>query len=420
MVLGQQLKLLTLLYILLLSSTIFAQEQKVLEAPDIFRRCSPSVAKVLTGRSQGTGFYYEPGILVTAAHVIDGETDIRVEFANGVKTKVALILAFDREADYALLALDHTMPYVPELKVGDYDALQTGETIYIIGNPEGLEFSLTHGIVSAKRKQGTRDILQVSAPAAPGSSGSPVLNKYGRVVAVLSSGIKGADSLNFAVSSDYFKKRLGFSPTDFFKGPQGSKAYSLDKYNEHLNAIKASLKNLEIAYKGLVNAHEAAGYKDQGLSDKQDEVSLFLNSIHRDYNYSNAVNEMREYVDSIKGQITQLDLIELYDLAIDGYSNTYESLEGVKKRKPQYAKDYDKLYELIYSRTEDFAFNLKFIWILLSRESKEESTVYGKALSRNISRFRRSKEKNRRSNIAGSTKPTSGSPFSNVVFKVLR
>jgi V8-like Glu-specific endopeptidase len=88
--------------------------------------------------------------------------------------------------------------------VSNYSSVQAGEKIYVIGHPEGLNFSVSNGIVS--RTPGN-DILQISAPVSPGNSGGPVYDEYGNLLGVVTSKVARsvepeAENLNFAVSTE--------------------------------------------------------------------------------------------------------------------------------------------------------------------------------------------------------------------------
>lgn len=83
-----------------------------------------------------------------------------------------------------------------------------GDDIYVAGNPEGLEGTLSSGIVSAMREITGHKLLQITAPISPGSSGGPVMDAYGEVIGVAVATFKEGQNLNFAVPSSYVKKML--------------------------------------------------------------------------------------------------------------------------------------------------------------------------------------------------------------------
>jgi hypothetical protein len=345
-----------------------AQDQTPLTAETIFKKCSPSVAKVSTAKGEGTGFLFQPGFLVTAAHVIEGASEISVEFSDGIKAKVESVISYNRKADFALLYLKtsgETRKKVMERAMpwGDYDALQTGETIYVIGNPAGLDFSITQGIVSAKRMFEGLNKLQVSATASIGSSGSPVLNKFGEVVGLISSGFGEGTSLNLAVPVSEFQSAWGIKIGDFFR-KDNSYTYTIGPDQaESFKDFKKSLQNLETAYSELIEVHKYFGFDDQGYSDKTDELSKFFNEIHRDYRIYDLLRELRIYFKDRNDQISQLDFIRMFNLVVQAERNTFGSVESVLKRKPQYKDEINKQYDNISVKTIKFSVIVQILWI---------------------------------------------------------
>lgn len=147
----------------------------------------------------GTGFVLSPdGLLITNAHVIQGAKTMIAKAENGGLFPIRKILATDPYNDLALLQLEgKDLPCLPLAPPGSAVA---GSRIAVIGSPLGLEGTLSEGIVSARRKLPgqKREVLQISAPISPGSSGSPVLDSQGRVVGVASFLLMEGQSLNFA------------------------------------------------------------------------------------------------------------------------------------------------------------------------------------------------------------------------------
>jgi tetratricopeptide (TPR) repeat protein len=112
------------------------------------------------------------------------------------------VLGVDAEGDVALLRVEAPRQFVRPLSL-DRTSPQEGESIVVIGNPFGLEGSVTNGIVSAVRDiPGFGRIIQITAPISPGSSGSPVVNMQGQVIGVATLQITGGQSVNFAIPSE--------------------------------------------------------------------------------------------------------------------------------------------------------------------------------------------------------------------------
>lgn len=150
----------------------------------------------------GSGFFVRPGIIATNVHVIRGAvTGYAKLIGRDTKLEVAGVVGFDSAHDLALLSV--TGGAAPPLPIGDSGAVQVGDEVFAVGNPEGLEGTFSEGIVSGIRKVGGDRLLQITAPISPGSSGGPVLNANGKVVGVAVATFRGGQNLNFAIPSAY-------------------------------------------------------------------------------------------------------------------------------------------------------------------------------------------------------------------------
>jgi tetratricopeptide (TPR) repeat protein len=186
------------------SCNAFSQDQ----LPDLVRRIKPSAVAIETfdargeKLSRGSGFFIDKDRIVTNRHVIDGAFRAEVHLSSGNSFQVKNVLAVDAEGDIALLKVDAPANLVRPLSL-DRTSPQEGESIVVIGNPFGLEGSVTNGIVSAVRDiPGFGRIIQITAPISPGSSGSPVVNMQGQVIGVATLQITGGQSVNFAIPSE--------------------------------------------------------------------------------------------------------------------------------------------------------------------------------------------------------------------------
>lgn len=141
-------------------------------------------------KAQGSGFLIDKsGLIVTNHHVIDQADMIEVMLTNGQKYRAKLI-GSDALADLALLKIENKTP-LPFLSFGNSDAVKVGDWVMAVGNPFGLEGTVTAGILSARRgyaESGSEtDLLQTDAPINRGNSGGPMLNMAGEVVGINSS-----------------------------------------------------------------------------------------------------------------------------------------------------------------------------------------------------------------------------------------
>lgn len=190
-----------------------AQSQDLL--PELVRRIKPSAVAIETfdvrgeKLSRGSGFFIDSDRVVTNRHVIDNAYRAEVHSYNGSVYAVKGVIAVDAEGDLALLRVDAPPNQVRPLPL-DRTSPQEGESIVVIGNPFGLEGSVTNGIVSAVRDIPTFGrIIQITAPISPGSSGSPVVNMQGQVIGVATLQITGGQSVNFAIPSERISQLQG-------------------------------------------------------------------------------------------------------------------------------------------------------------------------------------------------------------------
>jgi len=193
-------------FALVLTSAAPGLSQDIL--PELVRRIKPSAVAIETydGRgeklSRGSGFFIDSDRVVTNRHVIEGAIKAEVHSSAGTVYPVKGVLAVDAEGDLALLKVETPPNQIRPLAL-DRTSPQEGESVVVIGNPLGLEGSVTNGIVSAVRDIPTFGlIIQITAPISPGSSGSPVVNMQGQVIGVATLQVTGGQSVNFAIPSE--------------------------------------------------------------------------------------------------------------------------------------------------------------------------------------------------------------------------
>jgi putative serine protease PepD len=158
--------------------------------PDIYRRVGPSVVVVRTARGAlGTGVIVaDDGTVLTANHVVADRTAINLVFADGTRS-AATVAAADPAHDIATLApATLPQPIVPATLGG---AAEVGGDVVAIGNPLGLAYSVSSGVVSAVGRTATTDggkfsgLIQFDASVNPGSSGGPLLDAEGSVIGIV-------------------------------------------------------------------------------------------------------------------------------------------------------------------------------------------------------------------------------------------
>jgi serine protease Do len=173
-----------------------------LTVADIAALGLPAVVTIRTAQSLGTGFIVRSdGWIATNLHVVIGGPRVRVTLRDQRELDVVEVLAASPEYDLALVRVDARG--LRTVAIGDSDAIRPGDPVVAIGNPLGLEDTVSNGLVSARRKINGFEVLQVSAPIAPGSSGGPLFNERGEVVGIATAVLNGGQNLNFGVPVRY-------------------------------------------------------------------------------------------------------------------------------------------------------------------------------------------------------------------------
>jgi serine protease Do len=186
--------------------------------PDLYERVSPSVVFIsavtidpyrLTNRVNsviGSGFIIsDDGLVLTNSHVVFDRQAISVTLDNGQRAQ-AKLLGADPILDVAVLRIPVPPEGHPKATLGDSDAVRIGEDVVAIGNPLGLEQTLTRGVISGVNRilpEWTMSmmlpLIQTDAPINPGNSGGPLLNRCGEVIGINTSILAEAQNIGFAV-----------------------------------------------------------------------------------------------------------------------------------------------------------------------------------------------------------------------------
>jgi 2-alkenal reductase len=167
---------------------------------DLYARVNPAVVNitvfqaqngVMVAQGQGSGFVYDTnGHVVTNAHVVHGSDQFEVTFSDGTSHN-ATVVGQDLNSDLAVLQVENMPPAIEPLTLGDMESLAVGQSVVAIGNPFGLDGSLTRGIISALGRTipaltpfSIPQSIQTDAAINPGNSGGPLLNLNGQVIGV--------------------------------------------------------------------------------------------------------------------------------------------------------------------------------------------------------------------------------------------
>ncbi|WP_415382371.1 S1C family serine protease [Halosimplex sp. TS25] len=210
-----------------------AQQQTACDYESLFDQTVGSVVAVRTSSGQGSGFVYDvtnatselnesdtvnatttgSAYIVTNAHVVSGTDTVEIQFEDG-EYRTGTVVGRSTYSDLAVVNVSDVPAYAEGLSVDDADP-DHGEKVAALGNPLGLEETITHGIVSGANRSlptdrgfAIPDVVQTDAPISPGNSGGPLVACDGDVVGVNTAGIaqQGAENIGFAVSASLIER----------------------------------------------------------------------------------------------------------------------------------------------------------------------------------------------------------------------
>lgn len=172
---------------------------------EIFSMVSPSVVVVRALDAQDKVISLGSGVVIASAQVVTNchvtEKGARLEVKSGLSTLPADLRYSDRERDLCQLSVPGLT--APPVKIGSVKQLKIGARVVALGAPQGLELSLSDGIVSALREAGDASIIQTTAPISPGSSGGGLFDEEGRLIGITTLYLAASQNLNFALPADW-------------------------------------------------------------------------------------------------------------------------------------------------------------------------------------------------------------------------
>ena len=202
--------------ILLLFQSNFVEAQKkrptrtpqTLTAREIANKVLPSVVLIITQDengnpiSQGSGFVFASGLVVSNLHVFERATNAIVKnVKTGEISKAIEVVGMNAKEDICVIRIDNAK--FPVLPLGNSSSIETGDEIYVASNPKGLEGSFTKGIVSGLRND--VGLFQIDAAISSGSSGGVLLNQKAEAVGIIKSSLISGQNLNFAIPINKLK-----------------------------------------------------------------------------------------------------------------------------------------------------------------------------------------------------------------------
>ncbi|MEZ4366362.1 MAG: trypsin-like peptidase domain-containing protein [Kofleriaceae bacterium] len=191
-------------------------------AAEITAAATPAIVRVEASDVRvGTGFVVDPaGVVATNLHVVAGIAAVRVKLVSGETLPVIRVRGLDLERDLVLLEVAASAP-LPVLSLGDSTTVRAGDPVIAIGNPIGLDYTVSDGLVSSVRPIAPElTLLQISAPISVGSSGGPLFDVYGDVIGLTQAVLADGQNLNFAIPTAYLRELLAadqppLSPMEF-------------------------------------------------------------------------------------------------------------------------------------------------------------------------------------------------------------
>ncbi|MFN3329679.1 MAG: tetratricopeptide repeat protein [Pyrinomonadaceae bacterium] len=381
--------------------------------PELVKRIKPSAVAIETFDekgalvSRGSGFFIANDKVVTNRHVIERSARAEIHLLSGRKFEVKSILAVDAESDLAILEVEVPPALVSPLPI-ERNAPQEGESVVVIGNPFGLEGSVSNGIVSAVREiPGYGKIIQITAAISPGSSGSPVVNMRGQVIGVATLQAAEGQNINFAVPSERILQlnsnslKTG-SPQSFasFNAEmqkskrvtaqnlysQGLARLSVDDYAKALSfferAIEVDPNYAEAWYQagfcyGVLGKHqEALKASKKAASLRPDWIEPWLNIGTSNFALGQYKDATEAYKQATKLDPSNPDAYYALGLALNKLNRSEEEILAYKRaiaQKPDHTKALERL-GLAYFKQKRFNDAIQIFETL--KNYKPEAKVY--------------------------------------------
>ena len=273
---------------------------------------------------RGSGFFVRRNLIATNFHVIDGAAKGYARLVNTATTyPIEGFTAANEANDLALLKV--SAHGINPLNLGNSDAVQIGETVYVAGNPLGLEGTFSDGIISGRRDSaGKKERLQMTAPISPGSSGGPVLNRKGEVIGVSTSRYNPIFGVNlaFAVPSNaltaLLRRPQKIKPLSSQTQSVSAETYRVRAYASiQLGNYEKAIRELDQALR--MNPKDAWSYHNRGLAKAK--LGRFDEAI-QDYSMSIRINYH---------SIEVLKNIEVFKKAYEVYIDRGDALISLNK-----------------------------------------------------------------------------------------
>lgn len=266
---------------LLLLGLLCASRAHALDPAELFEQLSPSVWVVVAAdkhgitTSSGSGVVIGAERMVTNCHVLKKAASVLVKREN---TAHAARLEFaDVERDLCTLKIKSLL--APPVKIAPLGSVKVGQKIIVIGAPRGLELTLSDGLVSALRRNrdDAIELIQISAPISPGSSGGGLFSMNGDLLGIPSLSMKDAQNLNFAIPSEWIKDIASRSEFAEIKRKEEQDKTPISRKSASAAFEEQQLKSAELI--ALVN--KAMGLSANGANDPEGRANIDISNVAR-------------------------------------------------------------------------------------------------------------------------------------------
>ncbi len=327
-------------------------ERAKLTSQEIYAKCSPAVFCIRTydasgaAYALGSGFFISAdGIAVTNHHVLENALTATATTTDGAVHEILGVIYYNEYYDYAVIKVQGSG--FTTLAIGDSDVVTGGETIYTIGNPEGLTNTISSGMISNPRRSDYRGMIQISAPISSGSSGGALINEYGEAIGVTTGSLVSGQNLNFAIPIyDVLKKGDAISG---FEQKYGM--YTMAEYAQE-NGYVGKRHDVFEALKAFVVQNANETYGGYPAYEEIDDSNNVVNTVIYDKD-SNVVTLCCGYGSDSAYFVNFVDITggsDIIDISFTYYANVQDDepmFEGVTS---YYAEDLSENMNFAFDR----------------------------------------------------------------------
>ncbi len=321
-----------LIFLVLLA---FPGQGSALDPASLFKKVSPSVVVVRSTEqdrpgskagSQGSGVVIADNTVITNYHVVKYAPVLRIEY-QGKRYKAKIQYA-DVERDLCQLIVEDLA--APPIDKVSYKTLGTGDGVFAIGAPQGLDLTLSQGLISSIRVKGESILIQTSAAISKGSSGGGLFDKEGRLIGITTLMVSTGQNLNFAVPADWIDELPGRSVVNSEKGGQHLLETTMfTRKKQYAKAVEAAGNWLKLeprnglAYALRGDAYTGLKHYDLAIEDMEKLIAI------PDRAY------MSFRLAAHKGLGDTLGRLRRYRAAIKAYQQFIQEIRALPKTTPQ-------------------------------------------------------------------------------------